>query len=116
MASHCSHGRLKTECRHWDQNGWTPLSWAAEGGHEAVVKLLGIDRNAAIESKDEDGRTPLSFAAWNDSKNDNGWTPLSLAIERCHETVVKQLLDRWNADIESHRDYWIPLSMNSAPR
>jgi ankyrin repeat protein len=29
------------------------------------VKLLGIDRNAAIESKDEDGRTPLSFAAWN---------------------------------------------------
>jgi ankyrin repeat protein len=23
-----------------DNNGWTPLSWAAEQGHEAVVKLL----------------------------------------------------------------------------
>ena len=23
-----------------DENGRTPLSWAAEGGHEAVVKLL----------------------------------------------------------------------------
>ena len=23
-----------------DQNGWTPLSWATEGGHKAVVELL----------------------------------------------------------------------------
>jgi ankyrin repeat protein len=29
----------------------TPLSWAAEKSHEAVVKLL-LDKNADIESKD----------------------------------------------------------------
>ncbi|KAB8275205.1 ankyrin repeat-containing domain protein [Aspergillus minisclerotigenes] len=39
--------------------GETPLCWAAGNGHETVVKLLlvtGVDP----ESKDSDGRTPLS--------------------------------------------------------
>ncbi|KAN0079531.1 hypothetical protein V8E54_004745 [Elaphomyces granulatus] len=65
-----------------DERGRTPLSWAAEKGHEAVVKLL-LDKNADIESDDNICRTPLAWAA------ENG-----------HEAVVKLLLDK-NADIES---------------
>ncbi|KAN0079537.1 Ankyrin repeat-containing domain protein [Elaphomyces granulatus] len=45
--------------------GQTPLSWAAENGHETVVKLLLDIKNANFESKDNLGRTPLSRAAEN---------------------------------------------------
>jgi ankyrin repeat protein len=38
---------------------WTPLLYAAENGHEAVVKLL-LEQGAELETKDLDGRTPLS--------------------------------------------------------
>ena len=63
-------------------NGWTPLSQAAWGGHEAVVKLL-LEKGANLESKDQ-----------------NGWTPLSLAAEKGHEAVVKLLLEK-DTDLES---------------
>jgi Ankyrin repeats (3 copies) len=42
-----------------DKYGRTPLSWAAERGHEAVVKLLLETGKADIDSKDKDGLTPL---------------------------------------------------------
>ena len=61
-------------CRKY--NGWTPLPWAAEGGHEAVVKLL-LEKGAELETKDNDG-----------------WTPLSWAAEKGHEAVVKLLLEK----------------------
>ena len=47
-----------------DSDGRTPLSWAAEKGHEAVVKLL-LEKGAELETKDKYGRTPLSWAAQN---------------------------------------------------
>ncbi|KAH7132772.1 ankyrin repeat-containing domain protein [Dactylonectria macrodidyma] len=65
-----------------DYMGWTPLSFAAESGQEAVVRLL-LEKGAAIESKD-----------------DNGCTPLSLAAKRGDEAIVRLLLEK-GAVIES---------------
>jgi ankyrin repeat protein len=45
-----------------DNDGRTPLSWAAGLENEAVVELL-LENGAELESKDNDGRTPLSWAA-----------------------------------------------------
>ena len=66
-----------------EYDGRTPLSRAAENGHEAVVKLL-LEKGAELESKDNNGgRTPLSRAAGNG-----------------HEAVVKLLLEK-GAELES---------------
>ena len=65
-----------------DNNGQTPLSWAAEKGYEVVVKQLlatdGIDPNF----KDKCGQTPLSWAAANG-----------------HEAVIKLLELYYNTSI-----------------
>ena len=45
-----------------DRRGQTPLSLAAEKGHEAEVKLL-LEKGAELDSKDRRGRTPLSWVA-----------------------------------------------------
>jgi hypothetical protein len=44
----------------------TPLWLAAGMGHEAVVKLLLVTSKVDADSKDSDGRTPLSWAVRND--------------------------------------------------
>src|SRR4051812_24915522 len=59
-----------------DSYSRTPLSWAAENGHEATVKLL-LEKGADIESKERFGKTPLPLAA-----------------NRGHEAVVKLLLEK----------------------
>ena len=100
-----------------DSRGWTPLSYAAENGHEAVVKLL-LEKGAELETKDlHYGRTPLLYAARNgheavvklllekgaelETKNDAyGGTPLSYAAENGHEAVVKLLLEK-GAELEN---------------
>jgi hypothetical protein len=98
----------------------TPLSWAAERGHEAVVKLL-LEKGADLETRDDNsGQTPLSLAAESghevmvklllekgadlETRDDNsGRTPLSLAAESGHEAVVKLLLEK-GADLETRDD------------
>lgn len=89
-----------------DNYGQTPLSWASENGHEAVVPLL-LERGAAMDSTDTRGRTPLSLASQNghetvvrlllergaavDSTDTCGQTPLGCASEQGHEAVEQNL-------------------------
>ena len=93
----------------------TPLSWAAESGHEAVIRLL-LENGAELESRDRNGRTPLSWAAESgheavirlllengaelESRDGNGRTPLSWAAESGHEAVIRLLLEN-GAELES---------------
>jgi ankyrin repeat protein len=102
-----------------DSFGRTPLSWAAQNGHEAVVKQL-LEKGTDIDLKDGFGCTPLSLAADNgqeavvkqllekgadlDSKNQFNRTPLLLAARNGYEAVVKHLLDKC-ADIDTKDKY-----------
>jgi len=104
---------VKLESR--SSNGWTPLSWAAYNGQEAVVKLL-LEKGAELESRSSIGRTPLSWAASYggeavvklllekgaelESKDNNSWTPLSWAAYNGREVVMKLLLEK-GAELES---------------
>jgi hypothetical protein len=88
-----------------DKNGRSPLSWAAQKGYNAVVKLL-IENSAVVDSADNSGRTPLSWAAGNgheavvmllieygavvDSVDNSGWTPMSWATAHRREAVLKE--------------------------
>ncbi|XP_072548231.1 ankyrin repeat and protein kinase domain-containing protein 1 [Salminus brasiliensis] len=59
-----------------DQDLWTPLHFAVQGGDDRAVRML-LDNKAAADSKDKDG-----------------WTPLHLAAQNGHEGVVRLLLPR----------------------
>ena len=108
--------------------GQTPLSWAARGGHEGVVKLL-LEIGAELEAVDNDGQTPLSWAAENgheavvkllleegaelETKDKDSQTPLSWAAKNGYEAVVKLLLEK-GADLETkNRHGQTPLSRAS---
>ncbi|RYO80668.1 hypothetical protein DL762_007533 [Monosporascus cannonballus] len=99
-----------------DGGGKTPLSWAAENGHEAVVKLL-LERGADFKLADNIyGETLLLWAARNgheavvkllletgaDFKSGGafGQAPLSWATQYGHEVVVQLLFDK-GANFES---------------
>ncbi|KAF3271856.1 hypothetical protein TWF128_000384 [Orbilia oligospora] len=100
-----------------DEEGGTPLLWAALNGHKAVVRLL-VDNGADLEAKDGiNERTPLCWAALNghdavvklliDEGADLGAkdhfcndTPLHLAASGGHEAVVRLLVDK-GADLKA---------------
>ena len=91
-------------------SGRAALHCAAMHGHLRIVKLL-LQRGANVNSRDNDnGRTALSWAAWNghrgtvdllfawnadiDVVDDQSSTALHLALERHHEEIVQDLLDK----------------------
>ncbi|KAF2259605.1 hypothetical protein CC78DRAFT_591780 [Lojkania enalia] len=108
--------RVKIDCR--DASGRTPLSWATEYGHEAIVKLLLGTGEVDIDSKNVNSRTPLLWAAEYghevivklllstgevdiDSKNTNNRAPISWAAEYGHKGIVKLLLSTGKVDVNS---------------
>ncbi|EHK27042.1 uncharacterized protein TRIVIDRAFT_132531, partial [Trichoderma virens Gv29-8] len=92
----------------------TPLSYAAQSGSEATVKLL-LERRAEIDAKDNTRRTPLSYAAESGSEaivqlllergaevhvqDNDERTPLSYGAQQDNEAVLEALLHR-GAEIE----------------
>jgi len=114
-----------------DETTSTPLLWAADNGHEAVVKLLLGCEDVNPNRPDKWGRTPIMWAARNgheatvklllgredvspDRAADNGETPILLAAKYGHEAVVKLLLGR--EDVNPNRpNMWdqTPISLAS---
>ena len=94
-----------------DCKGFTPLTWAARRGNEAVVRLLLIRGDVGHDEADNAGQTPLWWASHKghkgvvellyarndvnpDKANCYGQTPLSTASESGHGAVVRLLLTR----------------------
>ena len=117
---------LETNCK--DECGRTPLSYAIEGGHETIVRLLINRDDVEVNIEDEDGQALLSCAAQYgheaivrlligrdevmvDTEDEGGRTPLSYAAEAGHEAIVRLLIERDGVDLD-HTDIhgWTPLS------
>ena len=107
----------------------TPLSWAAENGHEGMVKLLLERKDVNPNTRDTKyGQTPLVWAADKgheeivklllgqkdvnpNSSSESGRTPLLCAAENGHDGIVNLLLMRNDVNPESLNEFGrIPLS------
>ncbi|PGH04120.1 hypothetical protein AJ80_08582 [Polytolypa hystricis UAMH7299] len=115
-----------------DSRGRTPLSYAAECGHEAVapacnghtdvVKLLLAVDEIVPDLRDKYRKTPLSHAAYSGYEkvvelllsspdvnphviSHRGYTPLFWAVYGQSEAVVKLWLDRQEVDLNYKNEY-----------
>ena len=105
-----------------DESYRTPLVWAAERGHEAVVRLLIERDDVDVNIKGDFGETPLFVAAGNGheaivrlliERNDidvkargiYGWTPLYVAAKNGHEAIVRLLIERDDIDVDVKKNY-----------
>ena len=113
------------------ENGWTCLITAAENGHLDICRLL-IDKGAQLEAKTSNGWTPLHCAADQGHveivrlfcdrgadvearTNDNAYRPGSRPLHRAsmngHISVVKELIEERNAEINARaNDGWTALT------
>ena len=101
-----------------DQTRWTLLHLAVISRNEVFVKMLLERDDIEADSKDNVGRTPLSWAASGEnesilrmlmerddvdvnSKDNKGRTPLSWAAKEGNEAMVRLLVERNDVDVES---------------
>ncbi|GIJ89201.1 hypothetical protein Asppvi_008131 [Aspergillus pseudoviridinutans] len=118
LQAYYSHGLTDVDCR--DEDGRTPLSWASEKGHLAIVKLLLSQDNVDVNSADTVGRTSLSWATTNgddavtrelvkrgadiNKQVQMGMTPLHLAAQKGHEALVHLLVEAGaRSDVQDER-------------
>ena len=113
-----------------DEYGRTPLSYAADKGHNTFIQIL-LEARADTELKDRDYRTPLSYSASNghedamkmllensrvdlNSCDMQGQTPLAWAAMNGHEAIIKLLLGTGKVDLDSRdKDGRTPLAWAS---
>ena len=102
-----------------EEHGWTCVMTAAWNGHLAICRLL-IYKGAQVEAKDNDGWTPLHLAAQEGHVEiirllydfgadiearsyDTGSRPLHIAATHGRLSVLKELIEERNADINARR-------------
>jgi ankyrin repeat protein len=111
----------------WDPDarntyGRSPLSFAVEHGHEAIVQAF-LHREVEPDSRDKNGRTPFSYAcqggfqtiaealvghgANTQLRDDFGRSPISYAVQYGHTAIVKDLIRRGDTQVDRATDYGI---------
>ena len=102
-----------------DNNGMTPLHWAAHYGQAKVAKVL-LAKGADANAEDDDGMTPMHYAAYRghaevvklllakgadaNARDKNGMTPLHWAAHYGQAKVAKVLLAK-GADVTAKASY-----------
>ncbi|EPE06410.1 ankyrin repeat protein [Ophiostoma piceae UAMH 11346] len=118
-ASHLMWSTIYCPRNNFIPSVFTGLLVPSHFGLYHVAQLL-LDKGADVEAKDNNSRTPLSYAASQgyealarllldkgadiDAKDDNGQTPLSYAASQGYEALARLLLDK-GADIDAKDDY-----------